>query len=166
MTVDGTNVVDAGKQRFQPSKGGDVTFTGQFHDLTITAHDALSNGRVATTAVVTAPDGRVRTVPFGRDHTATVSGLPRGNYVVDVKGADGVVFTEQFTLSRDKSVDVMVASVRDLALTASFGLVFVLGLLLAGRRHLRRRLRAPAELRLRRFRTQRTLRRLRRRIPV
>ena len=165
VVVDGANVVDAGRQRFQPAKGGAVTFTTGFHGLRVTAHDALFKGRVGTGAVVTAPDGTLRTVAFGDRHTATLARLPRGAYRATVRGTGGVVFAETFTLSRDRTVDVMVVTTRDLVLVTAAVLLVAAGLLIAGRRHLLRLAGAPVERRLRRWRAGRTLRRLRGRIP-
>lgn len=143
VVVNGTNTVDAGRQRFTPARAGRVAFTTQFHDLTVTAHDAVLSDPVGSAAEVTLPDGTVRTVPFGRDGTATLSGLPRGHYQVGVR-ARGMTTGQELLLSRDRAVDIQVIGVRDLA-GAGAGLVVVaVGLVLAGRAAGRKRRRKEA----------------------
>jgi hypothetical protein len=133
IMVDGTNVVDAGKQRFQPGAGRVVTFTTQFHDLTVTARDALFKGPIGSRAVVTAPDGTVRTGTFGAHNSAHFVDLPRGRYHVTVEGGSGIVMPEDFALSRSTTMELMVLSLKDIALIATVGLLLAAGLLLMGR---------------------------------
>ncbi|HKT04200.1 MAG TPA: hypothetical protein VJT31_32145 [Rugosimonospora sp.] len=138
LTMSGTNIVDAGKQRFTPAQGQRVTVTGQLHDLTITARDALFRDPLGATAAVTGPDGVVTAVPFDATHTAHLTNLPRGPYHVTVRGARGVVLDEQFTLSRDKALRVAVLSTSDLSTLGTAGLLVAAALLLAGRGWARR----------------------------
>jgi hypothetical protein len=144
ITVSGTNIVDAGRQRFSPAKGASVTLAGQFHDLTVRAHDAIYQGSVAGQARVTCPDGTVQTVPLGPDHTATLHNLPRGRYSVTVVSGGGLVLADEFILSRDKELDLPVVSRADLGTIGVAAVLVAVGLLLAGRSRLRRRLRAVA----------------------
>jgi hypothetical protein len=133
IVMNGTNIVDAGRQRFVPAKAPAVTFTGQLHNLTVTANDALYRDTVGGTAVVTYPDGSVRRMPFGSDHTAAFSSLPRGTYKVSVEGAKGIVLDEQVSLSRDKVLTVGVLTVGDLTMIGVAGLMLASALLLIGR---------------------------------
>ena len=77
--------VHAGIQRFRPTRTRAPTIVGYFHDLTITAHDALFGGGTGQEALVTLPDHRVVAEPFGPGHAATLSNLPQGSYQVRVK---------------------------------------------------------------------------------
>jgi hypothetical protein len=133
VLVNGTNVVDAGKQRFQPAAATNPTFVAQFHDLTIRAHDALFGGPSGTVVKVTYPDGTVHTVPFGTGRLATLDNLPRGQYTVDVPTKGGVAFSQQLRLSRAGQVDVTVVSRADQLVVALALLVLALGLLIVGR---------------------------------
>jgi hypothetical protein len=133
IVMSGTNIADAGRQRFVPAKAPAVTFTGQLHNLIVTANDAIYRDTVGSTAVVTYPDGSVRTVPFDSDHTATLSSLPRGTYKVSVKGSRGIVLEEQVGLSRDKVLTVGVLTVGDLMTIGVAGLMLASALLLIGR---------------------------------
>jgi hypothetical protein len=147
VMMGGTNIVDAGRQKFMPARAGTVTLVGQFHDLTVRAHDALSGGPIGQQAKVTYPDGTVWTGPFGPDHSVTLWHLPRGTYTVSVL-SNGMVLSEQFTLSRDKALDVAVLSRTDLVVFGAAGLVLAVGLLFLGRARLRRFVRAvPAWVR-------------------
>ncbi|MFF4014326.1 hypothetical protein [Streptomyces sp. NPDC001843] len=137
VMVDGTNTVDAGKQRFTPAASGKPVFVTQFHDLTITAHDAMLSAATGSAAEVTMPDGTVRTVPFGKDGRATLRGLPRGHYAVDVK-AGGVTAGQEVRLSKDREVDVQVIGDEDLAGAAVLLLATAVGLVFAGRSAARR----------------------------
>jgi hypothetical protein len=133
LVMSGTNIADAGRQRFVPAKAPAVTFTGQLHNLTVAANDALYHDTVGSTAVVTYPDGSVRRIPFGSDDTATFSSLPRGTYKVSVEGARGIVLEEQVGLSRDKVLTIGVLTVGDLTTIGVAGLMLASALLLIGR---------------------------------
>lgn len=133
VVVNGANTVDAGRQRLDPSANATPTFILKFHDLTIQAHDALFHHGLGTRAELTYPDGTIRTFAFGHEHSVTVRHLPRGLYTVTVKGATGIAPAQQLTLSKDKNVDITVASSADLAAVTATVSVAALGLLLFGR---------------------------------
>jgi len=135
----GANTVDAGRQRFRPAEEREVTLTTPFHDLTVSARDAVFGSEAGSTARVTLPDGSVRAVAFGDDRTATLRNLPHGLYEVEVTGGNGLRAEQQIRLSRTQSVQVRVVSRADLALAAGVLATVALGLLLAGRRLRRRR---------------------------
>jgi hypothetical protein len=138
MVMSGTNIVDAGKQRFTPVNESTVTVTGQLHDLTITARDALFRDALGTHAVVTGPDGTVLRIGFDATRTATLQNLPRGTYHVTVGGTDGIVLDEQLGLSRDRAVRIAVLSTSDVATLGGVMLLIAVVLLVAGRLWLRR----------------------------
>ncbi|MFF4501709.1 hypothetical protein [Streptomyces sp. NPDC001401] len=135
----GTNTVDAGRQRFEPASDQEVVFTTPFHDLTVSARDAVFGSAAGRAARVTLPDGSVREVPFGTDRAATLRDLPHGQYEVEVTGGQGLRAVQQVRLSRTQSMQVRVVSRDDLALAAGAVGVLAAGLLLVGRRLRRRR---------------------------
>jgi hypothetical protein len=120
-----TNIVYAGVQRFSPLEQARPTLVGYFHDLTITAHDALFGGRAGGDAVVTLPGRAVRQVALGPGRAATLDNLPQGDYQVSVRAAGAIVSADSFRLSRTKAVDVTAISAIDLTTIGG-------GLLLAG----------------------------------
>ena len=130
----GTNTVDAGRQRFKPASDQEVVFRTPFHDLTVSARDAVFGSGAGRAARVTLPDGSVREVPFGTGRAATLRDLPHGQYEVEVTGGEGLRAVQQVRLSRTQSVRVRVVSRADLALAAGTGGVLAAGLLLIGRR--------------------------------
>ncbi|MGI5403923.1 hypothetical protein ACQEVG_31610 [Streptomyces sp. CA-135486] len=138
----GTNTVDAGRQRFTPARSAEVVVTTPFHDLTVTARDAVFAGPAGSAVKVTLPDGSVRTAPFGADHRATIGRLPRGPYQVGILGASGQAATQQVRLSRSQKVELRVVSRLDLATAAGGALLMAAALLLAGRLLRRRERRA------------------------
>ena len=110
-----TNIVYAGVQRFSPRAQATPTLVGYFHNLTITAHDALFGGRTGVRAVLTLPSHSVRTITLGSDHAATLDNLPQGDYQVNVSVGGAVVASSSFRLSRTKTVDATAVSAPDLA---------------------------------------------------
>jgi hypothetical protein len=121
----GTNIVYAGVQRFSPQEQARPTVVGYFHNLTITAHDALFGGRTGGSAVVTLPSHAVRRVALGPGHTATLDNLPQGDYQVSVRAGAAIVAADSFRLSRTKTVNLAAVSAPDLGAAAG-------GVLLAG----------------------------------
>ena len=148
VVLGGANVVDAGRQRLEPGSNPTPTFTLQFHDLTIRAHDALFHSAVGDTVELTYPDGTVRTAAFGPDHTATLHHLPRGEYAVRLKGVHGMALAQHLVLSKDTTVDLTVVGRADLAALGTALALFAVGMLLFGRAGLRGYLRSiPRRLR-------------------
>ncbi|MET9905291.1 hypothetical protein ABZZ74_00500 [Streptomyces sp. NPDC006476] len=135
----GTNTVDAGRQRFEPASDQDVVFTTPFHDLTVSARDAVFGSAAGRSARVTLPDGSVREMPFGADGAATLRDLPHGQYQVEVTGGRGLRAVQQVRLSRTQSMRVRVVSRADLAVATGTMGVLAAGLLVIGRRMRRRR---------------------------
>ncbi|MFF4358816.1 hypothetical protein [Streptomyces sp. NPDC001604] len=135
----GTNTVDAGRQRFQPASHQEAVFTTPFHDLTVSARDAVFGSSAGRAARVTLPDGSVREVTFGAGQEATLRDLPHGQYEVEVTGGQGLRAVQQVRLSRTQSMQLRVVSRADLALAAGTVGVLAAVLLLAGR-WMRRRL--------------------------
>jgi hypothetical protein len=119
------NIVYAGVERFSPREQATPTFVGYFHNLTITAHDALFGGRIGSYALVRMPNHVVRRVALGPGHAVTLDHLPQGNYQIDVRAGSAIVSAGSFRLSRTKTVNLTAVSAPDLATVGG-------GLLLAG----------------------------------
>ena len=65
VETSGTNVVQAGRDQFEPVTNASPAIVGYFYDLRITAHDALFGHLTGREAIVTLPNGLVRRAPFG-----------------------------------------------------------------------------------------------------
>ncbi|MFH8624258.1 hypothetical protein ACH4A8_20650 [Streptomyces vietnamensis] len=141
LVYDGAELADAGRQGFRPGPDRHLTFTGAFHDLTVTAHDALFGSATGGRATVTGPGGKATTVTLGPDHTAVLTHLPRGRYTVEVKAPGGSTNPREIQLSQSVTADVTVVSRTDLLVLAGTGLLLV-GIPVAIR--LRRRTRRTA----------------------
>lgn len=124
VVFSGTNIVHSGVEDLRPGSTPRPTFVGYFHDLTITAHDALFGGRTGGDAVVTLPDHAVRLVPLGAGHSATLDNLPQGDYQVNIRARGAIVSAQTLRLSRSTTVDLTAVSPGDL-------IVIIGGLLLA-----------------------------------
>ena len=122
------NVVYAGVDRFSPREQASPTFVGYFHNLTVTAHDALFGGRVGSYALVTMPNHTVRRVALGADHAITLDHLPQGDYQINVKAGAAIVSADSFRLSRTRTVDLTAVSAPDLAAVGG-GLLLVVAAL-------------------------------------
>ncbi|MEV4423774.1 hypothetical protein AB0K23_00085 [Streptomyces sp. NPDC049602] len=125
LVYDGAEIADAGRQGFRPDTDGHVTFTGAFHDLTVTAHDALFGSAAGKQATVTGPNGKAQTVPLGPDHTAVLTHLPRGRYSVEVKAPGGSTSPREVQLSQAVTADLTVISRADVLVLTAVGLVLV-----------------------------------------
>ncbi|MBV9821333.1 MAG: hypothetical protein JO144_03745, partial [Actinobacteria bacterium] len=129
---------DAGRQTFTPETTTSPTFTTQFHNLTITGHDALFKSSLGTSATVTYPDGGKLTVRLDSHRTVTLANLPRGNYQVTIAAGRSIVGKQQFVLSRDKTANLAVITARDVALLLGLLLVLAGTLVVVGRQYWRR----------------------------
>jgi hypothetical protein len=143
VIVAGTNVIDGGRQSFAPATTPEATVAGQFHDLTITGHDALLGTGIGEEAVLTLPDGTVRVAPLGTGHASTFDHLPRGTYQANIRAGSSIVASQQIRLSRTSTVDVPVISPVDIGILLGAVTLGAIALVLIGRRNVRRRLFTP-----------------------
>ncbi|WP_030685891.1 hypothetical protein [Streptomyces globisporus] len=144
LVYDGAEIADAGRQGFRPGTDRHLTFTGNFHDLTVTAHDALFGSATGDEAIVTGPGDKVRAVALGPDHTALLPHLPRGRYTVEVKASGGGTSPREIQLSQAVTADVTVISRADVLVLGGAALL-VIGLPVALRLWLRRARRTAAD---------------------
>jgi hypothetical protein len=133
IMVGGTNVTTAGAQRFQPDTSPRPTLVGYFHNLTITAHDALFGGPTGSEAVLTMPDLSVRTLALGPGHTITLRSLPQGEYQVEVKAGSSQISQQSVRLSRDQVVNLTAVSRADLATVGGILIIILAGIPLLSR---------------------------------
>ncbi|MGS0687634.1 hypothetical protein ACVBEQ_21160 [Nakamurella sp. GG22] len=143
VLVDGSNVIDSGRQSFIPAETTAPTVEGQFHDLTVSAHDALFGFPTGTEVVLTFPDGSVQVAPMADSGTAVFSHIPRGTYQAVVRAGPAIINSEHLRLSRDVTVAVPVISILDLAVLTVALAFIAIGVLLIGRRTLRSKILRP-----------------------
>jgi hypothetical protein len=137
----GANVVQRGRQQIVPSRSGRVTVRALFFSLRFSARDALLGSPIGRTLAVRFPDGHVERHRLGQTAAVSLDGLPRGDYELTVQGP-GMTLSQPVSLSRTQDVQVRVISWLDLGLVGSGLTLVAIGLLLAGRPHIRRPVRA------------------------
>jgi hypothetical protein len=138
IMVAGTNVTSAGAQRFEPYRDPRPSLVAYFHDLTITAHDALFGNAAGSEAVVTMPDHSVRRLALGPGHTLVLRNLPQGDYQVAVKAGGSQIPTQNVRLSRDQVVDLTAVSPADMAAVVGALAAVLAGLPMLSRQRRRR----------------------------
>jgi hypothetical protein len=138
VLVGGTNVVHAGVERFSPSQTPEPKVTGFFYSLTITGHDALFGSAVGNYALLTMPDKTVRKITLGSAHTATVSGLPLGDYEVRLAAGSASVSPMTVHLSRNETANLPAISRVDIGLVGAAAVVGLAGAPLLSRTRRRR----------------------------
>jgi hypothetical protein len=139
--VDGNNVVNRAQQRFVPRTTRDFSIKLLFYSIHATSKDAIFGFHTGSAIQIIAPSGRVVTHKL-HGGEVTVTGLPRGNYNVKVK-ARGVSFTRPVSVSRNQEVELKVISWLDMLFTFLMLSGIALGLLVARRPHLARKLHLP-----------------------
>lgn len=134
IMVSGTNVAKTGQQRLWPGGAAHPVLVAYFHNLTITAHDAIFGSPAGDVALVTLPDHSVRQVPLGPLHIATLDDLPQGYYRVRIHAGRAIVSADAFRLLRTTTINLTVVSTADLALIGGGAIVLAfLGLPLLSR---------------------------------
>jgi hypothetical protein len=142
VEIDGANVVHRSQRRFFPLRAARVRVPLLLYSARFVATDALFGGRGGRAVLLRYPNGRIARLPL-RDGIARAVGLPRGQYRVQAD-APGYAFERPLWLSRDQVVDLRIVSYLDFAVVFGGLAMVALGLLLAGRPLLRRRLRRVA----------------------
>jgi hypothetical protein len=133
IVISGADAAKA-SQIIQPGVTASPELVAYFHDLTITAHDAIFGDATGDVALVTLPDHSVRRVPLGPAHSVTLDDMPQGSYSVSVATGHAIVFGEDVSLSRTATVDLTVISAADIAVTGGPVVTGVLCFLLLSRK--------------------------------
>jgi hypothetical protein len=136
--VDGTNVVNRAQQRFAPSKTQDLNVQLLFYSLKVVTKDALLGFPIGSAVDLKYPSGRTVRHPL-EDGQVVLPSLPRGTYDLKV-AASGISFTRPVSVSRNQEVELKVISYLDIILAFGAMISIAVGLLLARRPDLRRKL--------------------------
>lgn len=104
VTVDGSNVVNRGQQRFAPRPGDTWRVQLLFFRMTVTARGALlRQSSVGTGVNLVYPDGEKRVFSFDAKGRVRLEDLARGVYLASVEGG-GYSPKATIVLSRDQEV--------------------------------------------------------------
>jgi hypothetical protein len=150
----GSNVVNAGQQRFLPSKTSRFPVQLLLYSVRFKTKDAFFGFPIGSAVRLEYQNGRVERHELGKNGELLLPSLPRSDYEVKVD-APGFSFTRPVSLSRNQVVELEVLSYLDIGLTALVVVAFLVGLPLIRRPLLRlslRRLVPSAVSQLRRVR--------------
>lgn len=117
--IDGGEAVFAGQQQFRPAVAGVWQIRLAVFRVTVTAHDALFGTRVASSVVVTRPDGAQYERHVGSGGVpATLESVVRGDYRLRFTAAV-IGSTTPVRISRDDHIDVRVITLTDVLAIAT-----------------------------------------------
>jgi hypothetical protein len=122
VTVDGSDAVFAGQQRFNPNTSSEWPISVSAFDLSVTVRDVLFGSRVASAAKVTRPDGVQYAVRFGDGEPTVLRSVVRGEYTLTTRSAV-VGSISKILVSKNSDVEIRVVTLPD---------VLVLGLVMLG----------------------------------
>jgi len=122
VTVEGSDAVFAGQQRFNPNTASDWPISVSVFDLGVTVRDVLFGRGVTSAAEVIRPDGMRFAVRLGGQGPTVLRSLVRGEYTLTTQSA---VFgaSSKILVSKNSDVELRVVTLPD---------VLVLLLLLLG----------------------------------
>jgi hypothetical protein len=143
VMVKGSNVVNAGQQRFRPSKTAEFPIQLLLYSARFKTRDAFFGFPIGSAVRLEYSDGRVERHELGENGELLVRSLPRSDYEVTVDGP-GFSFSRPVRLSRNQEVELEVLSYLDVALALFVMVAFALGLPLIRRPALRAALRRSA----------------------
>ncbi len=133
VTIDDSNVVNMGQQRFTPVPNDTWNVRLLLFSATFTAHDALFGNQVGQSFEVTFPNGTKQVMPGDGDGRLTLNSIVRGTYMVRVTGVRGLAPASPVVVSGDQQESLIVVTYVDVAAGAGLALFIAVWLLLIGR---------------------------------
>ena len=133
VTVEGSNAVFAGQQRFAPSHGGAWRISLSVFNVSVTVRDVLFGSALSSGATVTRPDGAQYAVRLSGDEPTMLQALVRGQYVLTTASA---VMGGRATIlvSKSSDVELRVVTLPDLLVVLSLVLALGVAVVWLGRR--------------------------------
>lgn len=148
ITIDGTNVVNRGEQRFhiQPDDVWHVRVL--LYSANFSARDAMFHFPIGKGVELTYPDGQKKQFYFDSPNAElVVPSLARGSYSARIIGFGGSAPPTPVHLSRDQSVELLMLSYLDMAVIIGVPLLIALLFFFIGRPLWLRVLRHPSRYR-------------------
>jgi len=136
VEVDGSNVVNAGQQRFYLFGRDRWEIELLLYSATVSTSDALFGFNAGGSVDVTYPSGKVVRVDPDPNGELTIRWLARGIYRMSVADAPGWSPAVPVALSRNQEVSLRVISYLDMVIAILVVLGLAFGLLHVGRPHL------------------------------
>lgn len=137
VTVQGSDAVFAGQQRFNPNKANSWRISLSVFDVNVTVRDALFGSRVTSQATVTRPDGGQHTVKLDGGQPTLLRSLVRGQYTLTTDSAV-LGASSPFLVSKNSEMELRVITLLDVVVVFSFMLLMSALVLKLGQRGQRR----------------------------
>lgn len=142
--VKGSNVVNAGQQRFRPSETPVFPIQLLLYSARFKTRDAFFGFPIGKDVRLQYPNGRVERYELPDNGELLLPSLPRSDYKVTVDGP-GFSFSRPLALSRNQEVELEVLSYLDIGLALFVVTAFAVGLPLIRRPELRARIRRSVD---------------------
>jgi hypothetical protein len=149
VSIGGNNLVHRAQQFFTPSDTVNVKLRLLFYTVRFESTDILFGFSIGSGIRLVYPSGRVEVHPFHGHGQLALAALPRGTYHVSVVGP-GLSPSSPVSVTRDNVAKLRVLSYLDIAVVGILLMALMIGLLVARRPALRRRLSPRSHLRQRR----------------
>ncbi len=131
VTVDGSDAVFAGQQRFNPTTSSNWSISLSAFDLTVTVRDVLFGRRIASAAEVTRPDGEQFGVLLRGGQPTVLRSIVRGQYTLLTRSAF-LGANSKILVSKNSDVEIRVVTLSDVAVLAMVVLAASLAVVLVG----------------------------------
>jgi hypothetical protein len=149
VSIGGNNLVHQAQQFFLPSKSVDVKLRLLFYSVRFESQDIFFGFSIGSGIRLIYPNGRVEVHQFKGHGQLALAALPRGTYHVSVVGP-GLSPSAPVSVTRDNVAQLKVLSYLDIAVVVVLLAALIIGLAVARRPALRRRLSPRWRLRQRR----------------
>ncbi len=133
VTVDGSNVVNRGQQRFTVTAQEAPRIELLLYPVEITSRDALFRFPLGSGVRLEHPDGHQEIFPLDENGKLRLEAMARGTYRSTVAGAPGLAIPTTFVLSRAQEVEMIVISILDMVVVSLVGVLVFAGLIILGR---------------------------------
>lgn len=133
VTVEGSDAVFAGQQRFTPSRADSWPISLSVFNVSVTVRDVLFGSALSSGATVTRPDGVQYGVQLSGDEPTVLRSLVRGQYVLTTASA---VMGGRATIlvSKSSDVELRVITLPDVIVVLSLMLALCAAVVWLGRR--------------------------------
>ena len=133
VTVEGSNAVFAGRQRFNPNTASHWPISVSLFDMSVTVRDVLFSTRVTSAADVIRPDGVRYAVQLGGRGPTLLRSLVRGEYTLTTQSAV-LGGSSKILVSKNSEVDLRVVTLPDVLVLLFLILGASVSVVMLGRR--------------------------------
>jgi hypothetical protein len=135
VTVEGSDAVFAGQQRFNPNDASHWPISVSVFDLSVTVRDVLFGSRVTSPAEVTRPDGVQYGVQLGGEGPTLLRSLVRGEYTLTTQSAV-LGASSKILVSKNSDAELRVLTLPDVLVLMLLMLGTSVSVVVIGRRRI------------------------------